>query len=71
MLLEQYSENSTADVDSADAVWDVYTYSANRFYLGSNVLKTSSVVTAEECAGLCADAGACWFWAWCPFNSSG
>ena len=58
-------------INVIDPVWDAFSYTPNRLYVGSDLLKTTSVISAEECAGLCLDTEACWFWAWCPFNSTG
>ncbi|GAB4818240.1 hypothetical protein N2152v2_005286 [Parachlorella kessleri] len=71
-LLEELSLLAGGEkINLTDPVWDAFSYTPNRLYVGSDLLKTTSLVSAEECAGLCLDTEACWFWAWCPFNSSG
>lgn len=51
------------------SVWDEYTQSEGRFYVGSQLIKmvSNTPEDAEACAKLCQNAGdTCWFWSFCP-----
>lgn len=70
-LLEDSATDLATDMVGNGTVWDLYTISAERLYLGNVQTATMKAATEEDCAQMCLETQPCWFWSWCPEDAAG